>query len=87
MGKKESEHLVLRLHPEPHDNKMEEIAEKIHQAWSKRNSYSPLAKLTYAQLSEDEKDKDRHQVELARDLIMDQTDIYNLGKGDKQALP
>lgn len=69
------------------DNKMEEIAEKIHQAWSKRNSYSPLAKLTYAQLSEDEKDKDRHQVELARDLIMDQTDIYNLGKGDKQIEP
>ena len=69
------------------DNKMEEIAEKIHQAWSKRNSYSPLAKLTYAELSEDEKDKDRHQVELARDLIMDQTDIYNFGKGDKQIEP
>ena len=69
------------------DNKMEEIAEKIHQAWSKRNSYSPLAGLTYAQLPEDEKDKDRHQAKLARDLIMDQTDIYNLGKGDKQIEP
>ena len=66
------------------DNKMEEIADKIHQAWSARNSYSPLAKLSYAELSKDEKDKDRHQAELARDLIMDQTDIYNLGKGDKQ---
>ena len=51
------------------DNKMEEIAEKIHQAWSKRNSYSPLAKLSYAELSEDEKDKDRHQVDLAKELI------------------
>ena len=45
------------------DNKMEEIAEKIHQAWSKRNSYSPLAKLTYAELSEDEKDKDDNNIE------------------------
>lgn len=68
------------------DNKMEEIADKIHQAWSARNSKSPLAGTIYANLPKGEKDKDRHQAELARDLIMGQTDIYDLGKGDKQPM-
>ena len=66
------------------DNKMEEIADKIHQAWSARNSYSELAKKTYAELPKEEKDKDRHQAELAKKLIMSQTDIYDLGIGDKE---
>lgn len=68
------------------DNKMEEIADKIHQAWSARNSYSELAKKTYAELPKEEKDKDRHQVELAKKLIMGQTDINDLGKGDKESV-
>lgn len=68
------------------DNKMEEIADKIHKAWSARNSKSPLAGIEYAELPEEEKKKDRHQAELAKKLIMGQTDINDLGKGDKESV-
>lgn len=51
------------------DNKMEEIADKIHQAWSARNKDNPLAKIIYANLPEVEQKKDKHQAKLARDLI------------------
>jgi hypothetical protein len=51
------------------DAVMEMLADKIHQAWSERNSYSELSKIDYADLPEEEKEKDRHQVELAKDFF------------------
>jgi hypothetical protein len=51
------------------DADMEMLADKVHQAWSERNSYSELSKIDYADLPEEEKEKDRHQVELAKDFF------------------
>jgi hypothetical protein len=63
--------LVLQYQDKPYqiDADMEMLADKIHQAWSARNSYSELSKIDYADLPEEEKQKDRHQIELARDYL------------------
>lgn len=63
--------LVLQYQDKPYqiDANMEMLADKIHQAWSARNSHSELSKIDYADLPEEEKQKDRHQIELARDYL------------------
>lgn len=42
---------------------------KVHDAWSLRNDWSPLAKIKYDDLPDDEKEKDRAQVRAALKIL------------------
>ncbi len=49
---------------------MESLAAQVHDAWSKRNSWSELSKIPYAALPEEEKEKDRAQVRAAMKILL-----------------
>lgn len=48
---------------------IEVLAAKVHEAWSTRNEWSPLAKIPYTDLPEDEKEKDRAQIRAAMKIL------------------
>lgn len=50
---------------------MESLAAQVHDVWSGRNSWSTLAKIPYAALPEEEKEKDRAQVRIAMKVLME----------------
>ncbi len=48
---------------------LEVLADKVHQNWSKNNSWDNLSKIPYNELSEEEKEKDRQQILWAKNLL------------------
>lgn len=48
---------------------LEGLADKVHQNWSKNNSWDDLSKIPYDQLSEEEKEKDRQHVLWAKNIL------------------
>lgn len=48
---------------------IEVLSAKVHEEWSKRNEWSPLAKIPYVALPEEEKEKDRAQVRAAIKIL------------------
>jgi hypothetical protein len=49
---------------------MESLAAQVHNAWACRNTWSELAKIPYAALPEEEKEKDRAQVRAAMNILL-----------------
>jgi len=48
---------------------LESLADKVHQNWSKNNSWDNLSKIPYGELPEMEKEKDRQQILWAKNLL------------------